>query len=435
MKKIRLILLSKATFLQKLRINTGIRVKKMRQKIFTLSLTLFLGIFSFVSAQTPETGAKPSIVTGEVSAMSTGKIVLQTKDGTLDVALTEKTEYKRVAPDNPSLKTATPANLTDIGVGDKLAVTGVLAADKKSVPARTVFLMTKSDIAQKQAKESDQWRTRGLAGKVVAINPQTNQITVEVRGLANSTNVALTPKENARFRRYAPDSVKYSEAKTSSVGEIKVGDMLRALGDKSADGATFAAEEVLTGAFQTVAGTVKTVDAAKGEVVISDIQTKKDITITVGSASTVKRFPEEMAQRMAQMQAMQAGGGGMRPPGQAPGENGGMRPPRREGAPTGEQRPGGGGGMRGGAAGGIDDMLERFPNITIADLKAGDMIAVSSTKTNSADRLTAIKLLAGVEPFLKAAQAAGANNGGGQRGGQGGQGGFTIPGLDGISLP
>jgi ribosomal protein L24 len=407
----------------------------MRQKILLLSLSMFLGIFSFVSAQTPETGARPSVVTGDVTGLSAGKIVLQTKDGSMDVLLTEKTEFKRVAPDNPKLSAATPANLSDIGVGDKLVVSGVVAADKKSVPARTVFLMTKSDIAQKQAKEGEQWRTRGVAGKVVSVNPQTNQITVEVRGLANTTSVILTPKANAVFRRYAPGSVRYSDAKTSSVGEIKAGDMLRALGDKSADGATFAAEEVLTGAFQTVAGTVKTIDAATGEVVISDFQTKKDITITVVSATTLKKFPEEMAQRMAQMQTMQAAGG-VRPQGQGQGGAGGMRPPQSGGAP-GSENPGGqarggfGGGMRG-AQGGIDDMLERFPNITVADLKAGDMIAVSSMKTANADRLTAIKLLAGVEPFLRAAQASGGNNGG-QRGG--GQGNFNIPGLDGADFP
>jgi hypothetical protein len=408
----------------------------MHQKILLLSLSMFLGIVSLVSAQTPETGARPSVVTGDVTEMSAGKIVLQTKDGSMDVLLTEKTQFKRVAPDNPKLSAATPANLSDIGVGDKLVVSGVIAPDKKSVPARTVFLMTKSDIAQKQAKEGEQWRTRGVAGKVVSVNPQTNQITIEVRGLANTTSMVLTPKANAVFRRYAPGSVKYSEAKTSSVGEIKPGDMLRALGDKSADGAAFAAEEVLTGAFQTVAGTVKTIDTAKGEIVISDFQTKKDMTISISAASTLKKFPEEMAQRMAQMQTMQAAGGGVRPPGQGQNRPDGARPPQPDNAGGGQGQGGGqrSGGMRGGAQGGIDDMLERFPNITVADLKTGDMIAVSSTKTVTADRLNAIKLLAGVEPFLKAAQASGANNGGGQRGG-GGQGNFNIPGLDGIDFP
>ena len=407
----------------------------MCRKIFlTLSLSLLLGLFSLVSAQTPDSAIRPSVAIGDVASLTASKIVLQTKDGSVDVMLSDKTEYKRVSPENPSLKTAAASSFQAIGVGDRLAVSGVFSADKKMLPARTVFLMTKSDIAQKQTKESEQWRARGITGKVVSVNPQSNQITLEVRGLANSSNVVLTAKENAVFRRYAPGSVKYSEAKESSVGEIKVGDMLRARGEKSADGAAFTAEEILTGAFQTIAGTVKTINAEKGEVVISDFQTKKDVTIAVGSGATLKRFPEEMAQMMAQRQMAAGTGGGIQPAGQ--GQNrpgGGMRPPQA-GNPQGEGRGQGGqgrGGMRGGGQGGIDDMLERFPNITVADLKPGDMIAVSTSKTADANRITAIKLLAGVEPFLKMAQASAANNGG-QRGGQGS---FTIPGLDGIDFP
>lgn len=414
----------------------------MRQKILLLSLLLLTGIFSMVSAQTTDASLRPSVIIGDVTALDAGRIVLQTKDGTVEILLSAKTEYKRVQPENPSLRNAVAAQFSDIGVGDKLAVSGIFSADKKTLPARSVFLMTKSDIAQKQTKETEQWRTNGVAGKVTAINPQNNQITIEVRGLTNTTNVILTPKENAKFRRYAPNSVKYSEAKESSVSEIQVGDMLRARGEKSPDGAAFTAEEVLTGAFQTVAGTVKSIDAAKGEVVISDFQTKKDITVAVAASTIVKKFPEEMAQRMAQFQTMGAAQGGMRRGEQ--GENrgeGGMRPSPPTGGQSEQPRDGqrrggfGGGGMRGGAQGGIDDMLDRFPNITVADLKAGDMIAVSSSRTANADRITAIKLLAGVEPFIKAAQASAGANNGGQRGGQGAQGGFTIPGLDGIDFP
>jgi len=413
----------------------------MSQKILLLlSLSLILGLLSLVSAQTPDNAMRPSVLMGDVTSLTASKIVLQTKGGSIDVMLSDKTEFKRVPPDNPILKAAVASTFQEIAVGDKLVVSGILSADKKTLPAKSVYLMTKSDIAQKQTKDSEQWRTRGIAGKVVSVNPQNNQITIEVRGLATSSNVILTPKENTKFRRYAADSVRYSEAKASSVSEIKPGDMLRGLGDKSADGATFTAEEILTGAFQTVAGTVKTINAEKGEVVISDFQTKKDVTIAVGSSATLKKFPEEMAQRMAQMQTAGGGaaGGGIQPAGQ--GQNragGGMRPPQtgnpQGGQNQGGQGRGGFGGMRGGAQGGIDDMLERFPNITVADLKPGDMIAVSSTKTADANRITAIKLLAGVEPFLRMAQASGAVNGG-QRG-QGGQSSFTIPGLDGIDFP
>jgi len=122
----------------------------MRKSLFLLTLFVLVGsIFSSVRAQTTDVGAKPSVVAGEVASISSSKIVLQTKDGSMDVVLSGKTEYKRVPPDNPALKAAVAASFTDIGVGDKLIVTGIVSADKKSLPARSVYLMTKADIAQR----------------------------------------------------------------------------------------------------------------------------------------------------------------------------------------------------------------------------------------------------------------------------------------------
>ena len=128
---------------------------------------------------------------------------------------------------------------------------------------------------------------------------------------------------------------------------------------------------------------------------------------------------------------MQAGGGGAAPTGQGP------RPPGAA-SQDGQARPAGAGpGMGGGQrGGGIDEMVERFPDIKVADLKLGDTIAVvSSTKTADTVHIAAIKFLSGVEPFLKMAQMAQAAAGGQQRGGQGVSGSFTIPGLDGFGGP
>ncbi len=394
----------------------------MRQKIILLALLVFLaGGNSSVRAQATDASVKPSVVIGEVSAVSESKIVLQTKDGAVDVALSEKTEYKRVSAEKPSLATAVASNFSDIGIGDKVIITGILATDKKSIPAKSVYLMTKSDIAQKQTKDQERWKTRGISGQVTAINPQTKEIAVTSRGLMGETKILLTTGDNAVFRRYAQDSISYNEAKTSSLDEIKVGDSIRALGDKSADGASLKAEEIISGSFQTIGGTITAVNQTKNEITIENIQTKKSVKVVVGQNSVLKQFPAEMAQRLA---AFQNGGGGMQPPS-------GVRPPNQPASQTGGQTPPSGirpgGGMRGGG-GGIDEMLERFPNITIADLKVGSMIAFSSSKGTNQERVTAIKLLSGVEPFLKAAEG----NNSGRRGGQtGANSGFSIPGLEG----
>ena len=392
----------------------------LKKNLFAVALSIFAGVFA-VNAQS----VKPSVITGEVASVSDTKIVVNAASGPIEALIAATTAFKRVAPDNPSPSAATPSSISELGVGDKVMVTGIMAADGKSLPARAVYLMTKSDLSQKKAKDTEAWRTRGIAGKVATVNAQTGQITVDIRNLMGSTSVTVTPKANAKFIRYAPDSERFDEAKPSSLAEIKPGDMLRALGDKSADGTALSAETVLTGAFQTVAGTVVSVDVEKNEVVVNNLQTKKPVTISLATATTLKRFPAEMAERMA---AMQGGGAG-----------GGVQMVRPVGAAT--TQPAGGGtttvvsgngprpmGARP-AGGGIDEMLERFPTIKAADLKVGDMIAVSSTKTDSADRIRAIKLLAGVEPFIKMAQMS-QQAGGARPGGRGVD--FNIPGLDGV---
>ena len=405
-------------------------MKAIKLTLTTISFLLFTAIISSF-AQTPDTVVKPSVVPGEVVSVDSSKIILNTKDGAVNVVLSDKTAYKRVPPESPTLSAAVASTLADIGEGDKLVVTGILSADKKTLPAKSVYLMTKADITQRNTKETEEWRTRGITGRVVSVDPVAKTIGVEMRTMMGSSTLTISPKDNAKFLRYAPDSVKFSEAKPSSILEVQKGDMLRALGDKGADGTTFAAEEVVTGAFQTVAGTVKSVDVAKNEVVITNLQTKKDMTIAIGPSSLLKKFPEEMATRMAAFQS----GGGVRPIGQG---GQGSAPPQgtpaggqgqTPGAPGAQGRPGFGGGR----GGNIDEMLERFPTITAADLKAGDMIAVSSTRSDSLDRITAIKLLAGVEPFLRAAQM----SAGGRQGGRGGAGlgNFEIPGLEGFGTP
>ncbi|HEY9403786.1 MAG TPA: hypothetical protein VIQ24_14065, partial [Pyrinomonadaceae bacterium] len=83
--------------------------------------------------------------------------------------------------------------------------------------------------------------------------------------------------------------------------------------------------------------------------------------------------------------------------------------------------PGAEGGRSGGGrrmGGGLDpqEMLERMPRTTVAELKPGDMIVVSSTSGADPTRLTAIALVAGIDAVINAmpAGAARPNVGGGQ---------------------
>ncbi len=376
-----------------------------------------------------DNAAKPKMISGDVVAASAASIKIKTPAGEIDATVSDKTEFKKAAADDP--KKMTPATASDISTGDKVLVSGFPSADGKTVPAIRVYLMSKSDIASKNAKEAAEWRTRGISGTISAVNAQTGQVTVEVAGMMATTKTVLTPKADAKFRRYSTESFKFSDAKIGTFADLSVGDSIRAKGDRSADGTSFAAEEILTGAFQQVVGTVKLIDAATSEVVITDRITKKDITVSFAAASTMKRFPPEFAERLAGEANAQGGPGGGAP--RTGGQPAGGQPAAGnpgQGQPQGGQRPGG---MGGGPRGGIDEMLDRFPTIGAADLKVGDMIAVSSSKTKPEEKIKAIKLLAGVEPFVRMAEMRAAM-GAAQGGGRNAQPGLNIPGLDGFSM-
>jgi hypothetical protein len=236
-----------------------------------------------------------------------------------------------------------------------------------------------------------------------------------MRGAGGERNITLTPKEVVEYRRYAPDSVKFSDAKPSTFGELSIGDQLRALGDRNADGTAFEAEKIVSGSFKMVGGTITAIDAEKKEITIKDIQTNKPVTIAINDSSVLKNFPEEMAKMMAARMM----GGGITPPG---GGNVAVRPPNQGGNQ--QATPSGGGGQVRGGRGEFDDMIERFPNISLADLKIGAAVAASSTNSATPGRVTAIKLLSGVEPFFAAAAQA-------PRGNTQSSPSLNIPGLDG----
>ena len=403
----------------------------LQNLIISVMIFLVSGVFALVSGQTPISAVKPTYLRGDVAAIDAKAITVTTNTGKVDAVISDKTAFKRVSAETLDFAKATDGALADIAVGDKATVSALAGADGKLLNARTVYFITKADIATKNAKEAAEWQKRGITGKVTIVNAQTGQITVDMRSLTGSTAMVVTPKTGAKIIRYAPDSERFDEAKPSTLTEIKVGDMLRAIGDKNTEGNAMTAETILTGAFQTVAGTVISTDVAKNEVVIKNLQTNKEVTIEVGPRTLLKNFPAEMAERMA---GAQMGAGGMTVP-RPVGQGGTVQvgPPSTGGQPAGQgQTPGGPGrvGMGGRGGGSVDEMLERFPTITVENLKAGVMIAVSSTNNGNITRMRAIKLLAGVEPFLRMAQATG------RRGGQGGvDGGFSIPGMDGVGFP
>lgn len=400
-----------------------------RLSIITLVTMVALGFGLNAHAQTP--GASPQTtpavasLIGEVKAIdATAKqLVIRADSGVIStINLSDKTQYKRLPPGETTLAKATDITLADVGQGDRVLARWRAGADLKTAPTPQVVVMSKADLAKKQEQDRAQWRRRGVSGIVASVNPSTQEITVSSRTLMGAPQAVIIPvTDKVLVRRYPPDTIpKYSEAKPSKFEEVKVGDQLRALGDKSADGTHLTAEEVLFGTFKIVGGTVTAIDAAANQIKINDLQTKKPLTINLKADSVLRRFPENGAMMFGGGMGQGGpgaggqGGAGQKPAGVGPGSSGGQGGAGQKPAGVGPGGAQGGGPRPGGGGGNMADLLERLPTISIGDLKVGDTIIMSSLPGSDSAQFTAISLVAGIEPLLQM-MAARAPAGGGAR--------------------
>ena len=359
------------------------------------------------SAQTPA-AAKP---VGTIKSISGNTIILTPDSGSdVTVQVQAATKFVRIAPGQTSLKDATPIQLTDLQTGDRVLVRGTLGDDGKSVVAASVIAMKKADIADKQAHEREEWQKHGTGGLVSSVDAARSTISVSLPSVGEKKNIAVHLSKDTVLRRYAPDSVKFDDANPAPLDQIKPGDQLRARGTRSSDGAELTADEIVSGTFRNIAGTISAIDASAGTLTVQDLVSKKSVTLKVSAESQLRKLPAPMAQRIAMRLK------GITPDAQpTPGAPGAAAPSanaatgqsgRPAGPPTGAPGAGGGGGMGrpggGGGTGDLQQMISRMPAATLADLQKGDALMIVATEGSSSSASTVITLLGGVEPILQA---------------------------------
>lgn len=168
--------------------------------------------------------------------------------------------------------------------------------------------------------------------------------------------------------------MRFSDAKSGSFKDLVVGDQVRALGTKSSDGARFTPEEIVSGSFQTLTGTITEIDAAKNELKLSDQASKQTFTVVVSKDSTLRRLTPELLAALTPAK------------------------------PADSKQPAPAASTQAKPSGDLQEMFDQLPTFTLADLKVGDAILVSSTKGSEAARVTAIALVSGIGPLLQSAQ-------------------------------
>lgn len=359
----------------------------MRNLLRTIALVILtVAAAAVVSAQQQH-------LIGEVMALdqASGQITVKTDAGaSVTVATDERTTYRRLPPGQTSLEKAEEVTRSDIRVGDRVLVPN--GASGGQAVARQVILMAREAIAARRQQEREDWRARGANGRVVAIDPAKKEISIETRSRQEMETITIAASGNVRFRRYAPGSLRPADAIQGSFGDIRVGDQVRALGNR--EGSRLVAEEIISGTVARLTGTIEALDASRGEATIKDNQTGRPIVVAFNTKTTLRRIPAEYAETLRQRRERRRDGSAASGEGRPSGERrGGRRRERQEGQE----------GERTGARG-PQQMFENLPAITLQELKKGDAVMVTGTAEPDAMRVVAASVVTGDAEIIQRLQ-------------------------------
>ena len=364
----------------------------MRAYISCLSVAILLGA-AMVSAVLYAQAATQRFV-GTVTEINGNSLTVKTDAGEVhQVQVPATAVLKRIAPGQKDLSTAETIQLTDVATGDRVLVK--LDPDAPGPPPQVAQLiaMKQSDVAQKQQKDQEAWQRNGVGGLVKSVDAAAGVVVLTSGAGPTAKTVTVHITKTTVLKRYAPNSIRFADAQPAPLDAVKVGDQFRARGQKNADGTEIAADEVVSGSFRNISGTVISIDAAASTLTVKDLITKKPVTIHITPDVQMRRLPDMMSRMIA-----------ARLKGSAPG-TAGATTQHPQGASATAVQPGGPGAGQGRRAGGgdMEQALDRAPAIKLGDLQKGEAVMLVSTQ--GASDVTAIKLLAGVEPLLEAPAA------------------------------
>ncbi len=373
----------------------------MDMRIAAPCALLALATFSIpATAQDSAAPARPKYVSliGTVEKVDeAGKAfsIKPDKAAEADVRFDDKTQFLRLPAGVLDTKQATRATAADVGVGDR-AIARLRAEAPAGQPAVFFYFSKASDLAQRRKKTSEEWQTQGVSGIVKSVDAAAKQAAISVQGgFGPPKDMTLDLSGPVDYQHFSLDTGKYEPG--GAAASIRVGDQVRVLGQKNADQTEIKVENIASGSFKTISIQVKSIDAGAGQILATDLASKKPIAIAIKPDTRIKKLDDATALLLARRlnPSFQSGRGEGR--GEGRGAPGGAAPVGIPGA-IGQGR-----GGRGGR--GLDParLLDEQPTIALADLKPGDPVIVRGEPSEDMSKITATMVVAGVDPILRAA--------------------------------
>jgi hypothetical protein len=362
----------------------------MRGTVILAASVLAAAAVPMAQAQTLPAQTPAVRYLGTVTSIKGDTLTVKTDAGQVNtVEVPSTAQLKRIAPGQTDLSKAEPLDFSSIATGDRVLVTLDPNATGSTPQALRIIAIKQADVAKKQQTEAEQW-TQGVHGLVKSVDAASGAIVVNVRAGAATKEVTVNTTGSTVLKRYAPGSVRFDQAQPAPISAIQPGDQLWARGTKNADGTAIAADGIVSGSFLNIAGTILSTDNSASTLTVKDLATKKPVTIRISADAQLQRLDDRVAAFLAARLKSGQAGGGQGAAGAGPAGGSGQRNFSQSG---------------GGGAGRMDleTVLGRAPAIQLASLQKGEAVMIVATQDTSG--VSAVKLLAGVEPLLEAPQA------------------------------
>ncbi len=313
-------------------------------------------------------------IRGSVTAVSSELLTVRSDAGEIvEVQPNPELKVQKLVGGNMDLKTAVSAAFNDIAVGDRVLISATTAISGPSL-ASLIIVMKAADVEQIKAAASEDWRKRGIRGLVRSVDPTSNTIKISVASSDATKTVTIQVTDKTELMRYAPDSVKFSDAKPGPLAMIRNGDQLQARGVHSPDGQLITADEVVTGSFLNISGQILKIDVLNRSFTLRDNFNKATVTVAVTGNTDMRFLPLTVATKLATR----------------------LKDPTHV-VSTSEQ-----GRTSRSVSTDLTQMLDTMPQVTFAQLNPGDALMIAATASTTPSSITAITLLGGVAPLFTA---------------------------------
>lgn len=243
---------------------------------------LVLVVCASASARAQE-APKPTGALGDLATIdaANGVLTIKSSNGAMQKAvLSRTTDYLLVEPGKKSLEGAEKVTLADLKVGDRVWARGATNADG-SVTTRQVLVMNAEAIAQRNARDAEDWQKRGVIGEVKAIDATARTMQVEsYRG----EPLTVVVSDATVLRRLKDGSTDLASSDPIGLVDVHPGNQIATRGDRDPATGRVDAVTVLTGTFpRPIRGRVMAVDPAGSVLTVGTREGMIQLTATADS--------------------------------------------------------------------------------------------------------------------------------------------------------